>query len=137
MAVFTASTRMKLRRVILTACALLAVAQALWAVRALQIDPRLRDQISLQMPFEFLMGIAWAAAFGAVAWRVARRQPFALRFAPLVLGGFAIYSAIRLLIWAQADYDRHRLSFLWIALALIMPLIVVLRRQKPTVVESE
>lgn len=128
---------MKFRRLVLIACLLIGLAQAGWTIRVLSIDSALRDQLSLRPPFEFLMGIAWAAAFGAAVYRVARHRPFALRFAQLMLGGFAAYSAVRLLIWAQADYDRHRLPFLWIALAVVALTTLLLRRQQPTVVESE
>lgn len=128
---------MNRHRLVFLICMALALAQGIWAVRVLSLDTALQAQISLHPPFEFLTGTAWAVVFGSAAWRVARRRPFALRFALISMGGFALFSALRLLIWAQADYDRHRLPFLWITLALAGLMTLVLHRRKSTVVESE
>lgn len=109
-------------------CGLLTLAQAGAALRALRVPPELAAQISLWLPLEFVAGGLWALLFAVITANLLRKR--AVQPAVFALGGFLIYSVIRLLLWAQADYDQNRLPFLvfMTICLLVFPLAALLRR---------
>ncbi|MDZ4764287.1 MAG: hypothetical protein SGI73_07010 [Chloroflexota bacterium] len=104
-----------MRRLIVLLCIALALHQATSAVRALRLPP----VVSLSPPLEVVTGGLWAAAFALVAWRSVRRTAHP-RSAGRMIAAFAAYSAVRLFIFARSDYDRERLSFLFLMTGLII-----------------
>lgn len=91
---------------------LLAIFQINTAWRVLNLPHELAVLISLSRPLEFTAAGCWALLALVAAWRVWRRRAGALRFGGATLIGFSIYSVARLLLYANADYDRARLPFL-------------------------
>lgn len=87
---------------------------------------------SLPPALSFIAGGVWALIFALGAVNLVRHGRGALTRALLTLWVFIIYSGARLLFFARADYDRERLPFLLIALALlsIIPAAHLLRRQR-------
>jgi Na+-driven multidrug efflux pump len=80
---------------------------------------------SLLSALEFVAAGLWAFGFTVAVVSVWRRSPRARR---LMLGmalGFAAYSVARLAIFARADYDRGRLPFLAIALAIMVAAVLI------------
>lgn len=76
-----------------------------------------------------LFGIAWVIASIIVMIRLARRRPYAAAAAGWLLVGLVGYGLLRLVLFAQADYDRGRLPFLLVSAAiLLLPLVVYLIR---------
>lgn len=100
--------------------ALLAVVTLGLALRAVTLPPELAAQVSLSLPLEFVGGVLWAGAFAWATWGLFRGKRGAVSLAFALILAFATYSAVRLLIFARADYDRGRLPFLWVTLALIL-----------------
>ena len=109
--------------------ALLALLMLLVQLASLQqltrIPPEIAAQLSLMLPLERALTLAWALIFAWLAvtlWRGAqtRRLWQALAF-------YAVISVMRLLLFARADYDRGRLPFL--LFALLLAAFVLLRRR--------
>jgi hypothetical protein len=98
----------------------LAVVTLGMAVRAVTLPPELAAQVSLSLPLEFVGGALWSGAFVWATWGLLRRKHGAVPLAWALMLAFATYSAVRLLIFARADYDRGRLPFLWVTLGLIL-----------------
>ncbi len=116
----------------------LAISQGISALRA----PGLPGDVSLWPNLELALGLVWLALLMTSAlrvWRSARAYPQAA----VLLMVFMTYQAVRLLIFARADYDRARLPFVLVA-ALAVNLILIFSvwrgRSRPpldTLVEKE
>lgn len=116
------------RLILITAC--LTLFQLGAVLRALQVPANLTAQISLPLPLEIVASGFWALVFALLTLNLIRLKAYAQRSTPWAIIGFIAYSAIRLLIFAQADYDRQRLPFLFIssAIILLIPVAYLLRR---------
>jgi len=99
------------------------------ALHALQIRPELAAQVSLSMPLEVAASTTWALLSASVTLALLRRLPRALHHAAWLLIGFIGYSLGRLVLFAQADYDRQRLPFLALVslVLLLIPTAYILR----------
>ena len=86
-----------------------------WAVTSTTAPPERKNKVT----FDSRSGGLWAAAFALVAWRSVRRTAHP-RSAGRMIAAFAAYSAVRLFIFARSDYDRERLSFLFLMTGLII-----------------
>jgi hypothetical protein len=100
--------------------ALLALLQAGAAWRAVQLPQDIAALTSLSVPLELIAGVAWAAAFALVTFRVLNHHPNALRQSAWMFMGWVVYNMTRLVIFTQADYDRQRLPFLLIAAGIVL-----------------
>lgn len=90
------------------------------------LTPPQQVPTSLLPALEFVAAGLWAFGFAIAIVSVWRRS---LRARRLMLGlmlGFALYSVARLAIFARADYDRGRLPFLSIALAIFVAVVLIL-----------
>lgn len=106
--------------------ALLAVFQFGVALRALNVPPELRAQVSLPTALEFVGAGLWALLFAAITVNLIRGR--ALQPAVLIVSGFVIYSLARLIVFARADYDLNRLPFL-VAITVCLLLAAALLRR--------
>lgn len=106
--------------------ALLAVFQFGAALRALNVPPELRAQVSLPTVLEFVGGGLWALLFAAITVNLIRGR--ALQPAVLIVSGFVIYSLARLIVFARADYDLNRLPFLAAITVCLLLAAALLRR---------
>jgi len=95
-------------------------------VRAVSMPDNLADRVSLFVPLEFAAASLWALIFAWVTVNLIRTR--AIPPARWVLAGFGIYSTVRLLVFAQADYDQNRLPFLLVVTLLALFVIFFLRR---------
>lgn len=86
----------------------------------------LTEQISLIVPMEIVVGGLWALIFAGVAVNLLRSRT--VRLVHWFFIGFATYSTARLLLFARADYDQHRLPFLVVANLLALLMAFFLRR---------
>jgi hypothetical protein len=104
------------------ACVILALVQTFAAWRTLAVPAELRGVVQLPLQLDFVAGVMWALVFVVCAcWLLQNRQSARLRalMAGLV---FIIYSVLRLMLFAVADYDRGRL-WVYAPLLLIVTLI--------------
>jgi hypothetical protein len=120
------SPRRPRRLILLTAC--LALFQLRAAAHTLQIPADLAGQISLPLPLEFVASAFWALLFALCTLKLIRLEGDAQRRIFWAIIGFITYSAVRLLLFAQADYDRQRLPFLFITNAMLITVAYSLRR---------
>lgn len=97
----------------------LALFQAGAAVRVLRLPAEIAAQTNLALPLEIAVSLFWAAFAVVVCRRLWQRRADAVRKAGWLTGTFSLYSVARLVIYAQADYDRGRLPFLALGLACI------------------
>jgi hypothetical protein len=111
--------------------AALAVFQAGAAARGINIPQELLAKTRLSLPLELAASVFWAAAALVVLASLWLRKPRARLYAAWLAVGFSIYSALRLLLFSQADYDRGRFPFLvvMVALLLVIPAVYIVRRR--------
>lgn len=107
-------------RLLLTLMVGLAVYQASAAGYALNTPREISEQVALPMSLWFVSGVMWAVTALYGVRRLWRRERGSKAFAGWVIVGFSIYSALRLFLYAAADYDRGRLPFLVIMVGLIL-----------------
>ena len=96
---------------------LLCLHQITSAVTVLQqADIDILRQATQPAPsLQALLSLVWVVVSGVGLLRLWRRSLWASTQAVGILLGFAAYSLLRLLLWAQADYDRGR-GPLWVVL---------------------
>lgn len=70
--------------------------------------------LGLSAAWQIVFGLAWAvvAGFGMIA--LLRHRGWAALYVQAVLTGFVLNTGLRVYIFARADYDRHRLPFLFV-----------------------
>ncbi len=112
------------RRWLLVLTVVLALIQLGAVYRALRLPDDLVSHVSLVMPLEIVMGIGWAAVFVWAAYHLLRHQAGALRKTTWALVAFGLYSFVRLVIFARADYDRQRLPFLFILIIFVLLILI-------------
>jgi hypothetical protein len=112
-------------RGLLMVTGLLALFQAGAAFQVLHIPGTLAAQISLSLPLEFTASLLWAFLAGVDCIQLWRRRAGAQKNTVWLLIAFMIYTLLRLILFAQADYDRGRLGFLTLVFVLIIALIAL------------
>lgn len=105
--------------------ALIAIHQAITAVRVLQLPPELAATLTIPPPLEFIASSGWSLLFAWITFHLllsahARTGWFLL--------AFVTYSLLRLFLFAQADYDQQRYPFLVTVSAIILLGWAILRR---------
>ena len=101
------------------------LAQLRAIIRLLNVPADLVIQTSLILPLELLAGGGWTLLFSITAVNLARKRPHAMRWNLWALCGFFIYSAARLFLFTQADYDRNRLPLIVIVTTLFVAFVAV------------
>ncbi len=89
------------------------------------IPPEIAAQLSLILPLERALTLAWALIFAWLAVTLWRGAQTRRQWQTLAL--YAVVSVMRLLLFARADYDRGRLPFL--LLTLLPAAFLLLRRR--------
>lgn len=120
-------SRLRLLRGVLAALLVgLALQQSVSALRVLQLPAALAAQVGLLPPLEFVAGGAWLLLAAAAALGLAVQRRHAVRYAAIVFGSFTLYTLLRLMLFARADYDRQRLPFALLAALAVLGVLVVL-----------
>ena len=102
----------------------LTITQIGMAISRLQSDNSAIDALSI------VTSIIWALTFTWLTISLIKRKEQSANRALWVLNGFVLYSALRLLIFTQADYDRQRLPLvLMIALIIFVTVQVIIYMQ--------
>lgn len=105
----------------------LAIIQGLGFVRSLRLASDIADTLSVSAALLATLQLAWSVALAWVGWGLLRCQRQAMNRSIWVLTVFIIYSALRLVVFSEADYDRQRFPLL-LALTLLMPIILLMFR---------
>jgi hypothetical protein len=107
----------------------LALIQAGAVLHFLQLPPDLAARTSLLLPLEVLLSGLWALIFTMVAINLVGNplRPRLIWAYP----AFVTYSALRLFIFVQADYDRNRGPFVILATLLSWAVFFALRQRRP------
>lgn len=93
------------------------------------------NSVSLPPMFQASMAIAWFIAFMTALLMLGRKWRYAVRYSGWLIIGFVLSRLVQTALFAQADYDRNRLTFLIIVtlLILIVPTLLLLQgREKGT-----
>lgn len=106
-------------------------------IHALQIPADLAAQIGLPLPFEIIAGGFWALLFALFTLKLIRLESHAQHNTILATAGYMIYGSVRLLLFAQANYDRQRLPFLFITTTLILLIVMVYLLRRSTSGENQ
>jgi D-alanyl-lipoteichoic acid acyltransferase DltB (MBOAT superfamily) len=119
-------------RPLLALVLLLALFQAGAVARASQTPASLAEMVHLPAALNLAMSLIWslfAATVFILLWTRHKRAP---AYAAALLLGFILYSAARLALFTQADYDRGRLPLLVVASLVLacIPGIMLLRYRR-------
>ena len=98
---------------------LLLLVQLGAVMRAIQSLEELNSLLSFTQPMLIITSILWSGVFGWAFFQCIRGRSQAVNRALWVICGFMLYSAGRLVIFAQADYDRQRLPFLVVMILIL------------------
>ncbi len=98
----------------------LALFQAGAALQAITTPPDIAAQIHLPLGLQFVAGGLWALLFVFITVNLVRNQPRAHYLAFWSVLAFVTYSLLRLLLFAQADYDQQRQPFLLLTTLVIL-----------------
>lgn len=105
--------------------------QVIHGIRMVQLPADLADTLSISPILEVIMAIIWSGLASWVLYKLIRSRPNALNRALWVSFGFIVYSILRLMLFARADYDQGRLPFLLvIIISLLFLLFVVYQVRK-------
>ena len=99
--------------------------QIVWLIRVLQLQGNLKEQISLSIPLEVIMSILIVTFFTYGIRALIVNHSWAMRY---TIGVFIFqigYSGLRLIAFAEADYDRQRLPFLIIVFSIVCGLLML------------
>ena len=105
-----------------------AVFQAVALLHDLSLPPALVAQISLPLPLNADFSALWALIFAYLAVNLVRGTGF--RRTRWIFAAFVLYSGLRLVLFAQADYDQARRPVIIIATLLTLALLVLWRRHR-------
>lgn len=114
-------------------CALtgaLTLFQAAALLRALRLPADLAAAVSLPGALAPVGAGAWTLFFALLTVNLWQLRPRAVRQTAWAVIAFMVYNAARLVVYAQADYDRQRLpaALLALGLACVVPALYLLRR---------
>jgi len=109
--------------------AILGVYQIIFAFRVLQ-QADILSESSLPVAMQVTVATVWAVGFLLATVGLVRHNRLALRYSGWLIVTFILYNLLRVVAFAQADYDRQRLPFLMILtlIILIVPLVILLQR---------
>lgn len=109
--------------------------QATNTIQVLQLGGNVVQQISLPAWLNASLSLIWFVLFGFAAVSLIRRKAFATGYTAWVFMLFFLYSLLRLLVFARADYDRTRLPLLvgLILIGLIVAVTVRIRSTRKTI----
>lgn len=97
----------------------LAIYQGLAAINGLQQPGVLGIDLGQVGLLQVVTGVVWAVLFLTAAYRLFSHARRARQFFYVLLIAFVVYSLLRLILFAEADYDRQRLPFLILLTAFV------------------
>jgi hypothetical protein len=108
---------------------------AIWEV--LTLSQSVAVKVSLPPLIQVALNLTWALTFTWITIHLAQRKLWAKMRAFWLLVGFIIYSALRLLIFSEADYDSQRAPFIIALSVIILIVFALLRIARTLIVQSE
>lgn len=99
--------------------------QILWISRVLTSSDRLQEQLKLNIPLEIANSILFVSLFTLGLRALIVRADYAVRYTIGVFVGLIGVTVLRLMLFAQADYDRQRLLFLVLFIGIVSCLFVL------------
>lgn len=99
--------------------------QIVWIGRVLSLPDNLKERISLVVPLEVAISILFVTLFTYGLRALIVRTTYAVRYTIVILGLLIGYSLLRLILFAEADYDRQRLPFLVILFSIVCCLVLL------------
>lgn len=110
---------------------ILMLFQIISLLRVLQLPTSIRAGLQFAPWFQAMLALIWVLLFAVAIVMILRQQRDASQFSSWLIIGFMIYSLLRLIIFAQADYDRQRLPML-AAMTMILLAIPIITLLQPT-----
>jgi hypothetical protein len=108
---------------------------AIWEV--LTLSQSVAVKVSLPPLIQVALNLTWALTFTWITIHLAQRKLWAKIRAFWLLVGFITYSALRLLIFSEADYDSQRAPFIIALSVIILIVFALLRIARTLIVQSE
>lgn len=99
--------------------------QIVWLMSVLQLPDDLKTKISLSLPYEIITSAVIVTFFTIGLRALILTRAWAIRY---TLGGIGILWVsilLRLILFAEADYDRQRLPFLIMTCVIVCGLVAV------------
>lgn len=104
---------------------LIMLYQIVWLIRVLQLPDNLTSQISLSIPLEIIVSSCLILALVYGIWTLMIKKVWAVLWVRGIIGIQLGYILLRLIIFAEADYDRQRLPFLVIIFLIVVGLLLL------------
>lgn len=104
---------------------------------ALRLSDDVANSVSMSPVLQIITNLTWALTFTWITIHLAQRKLWAKIRAFWLLVGFIIYSALRLLIFSEADYDSQRAPFIIALSVIILIVFALLRIARTLIVQSE
>ena len=98
---------------------LMMLYQIAWMLNVLQLPDDLKAQISLSVPLEVIVSLVIVILFTFGLYALVAKREWAIRYTIGVFGLQIGYTLLRLILFADADYDRQRLPFLLILFSIV------------------
>ncbi len=113
----------------------LALYQSIYSLRTALYWQTFPSSVHSVMTISGILAVLWALLFIWLTMQLWQRRENAAKYTLICGMGLVAYVVLRLAIFAQADYDRGRLPFLFLATALLTissPVVVVWRSKSQT-----
>lgn len=109
--------------------AILSLYQIFFAFRVFNDNGLYGNSLSLPPIVQAGLAVLWAILFLVALLGLVRGQSYAVGYSAWLMISFIVYSLLRIVFFAQADYDRQRIPFLVVGtiLILIIPAWLLLR----------
>lgn len=99
--------------------------QIVWLISVLQLPDDLKNQISLSVPLEIVMSVTIVTFFTIGLRALIGMQAWAIRYTLVGIDILWVTILGRLILFAEADYDRQRLPFLIMTFVIVGGFIAV------------
>jgi hypothetical protein len=103
-------------------CMSLALFQIITALQVLQLPDAVASAVSIPVAWQVGLSTGWSLLFFVAALTLFYRKRWSVRLAGALIVLFVLYSLLRLVVFARADYDRARLPFLMMITVLLLAL---------------
>lgn len=94
-------------------------------IHLLNLSPQAAAALSFSRNLQIVIGVTWGAVFTYCTIMLVSGRLAAEDRVIWALYGFIVYSAARLLLFSQADYDRARLPFVLVGAAGLLAVLTV------------
>jgi hypothetical protein len=106
---------------------LLFLVQVGTIIELLTLPPDIVNELYFSRNAQMMIAVTWASVSLWVIMGIVRGKTYYSKHGLWIIYGLIVYSLLRLVLFAQADYDRQRVPFLVVLLGIFFVLGIVAR----------